>query len=416
MNRLPDITPDYIDFIRKNKSEDLSSLLLKYHGKPSSFDVDSALLQIKCRRKTSKKLKSFLEKEQFLFPSALSAEQASHQAVAQYHSSLIPDNSTLLDMTAGLGIDVMTMAGKCSKATAVEIETLKAEALNHNCIVMGIGNIEVINADSVKWLQENENHFDVIFIDPARRDNDNKRTYNFHDCAPDIISIQQMLRNRARQVFIKASPLLDLTQTLRDISEVRSIRAICVEGECKEILVETSNEAAGDHTPSISTTTILKEAIDLDNDGNIISIFSCIEAEPSSSDNINNIVYAEESDVKPGYYLYEPNAAVMKLAPWNELCRKYPDLKKLAPSSHLFISTILHDDFPGRILSIEKLIEKKDRKNLKGLPVNVSVRNYPLSAENLRKQLGTKEGRDMFIYGTRIKNPVLILARRFQIH
>ena len=91
MNSLPDITPDYIDFIRKNKSEDLSSLLLKYHGKPSSFDVDSALLQIKCRRKTSKKLKSFLEKEQFLFPSALSAEQASHQAVAQYHSSLIPD-------------------------------------------------------------------------------------------------------------------------------------------------------------------------------------------------------------------------------------------------------------------------------------------------------------------------------------
>ena len=111
-------------------------------------------------------------------------------------------------------------------------------------------------------------------------------------------------------------------------------------------------------------------------------------------------------------YLYEPNAAMMKLAPWAELQNRYPDLIKLAPSSHLFISETRHDDFPGRVLLVEGLVSNKDKKRLKGERLNVVVRNYPLTAADLRKKLGLIEGKDRFLYGTKISTPILILVRR----
>ncbi len=404
MTTIPSINNDFFDFINKHKADDVSSLILKHRNKETDIDIEFAAVQIKGRQKNSKKLKRFVDYDRFIIPTLLSAEQSSHQAVASYHASLLSHSTTLLDMTAGLGIDVMTMSEKCSDVTAIEIDPLKAAFLTYNFRLLGISNVSVINTDSVEWVKNIDKIFDCIFIDPARRGEDNKRTYNFHDCAPDIISIQPLLIQKCHRLFIKASPLLDITQTLHEISNVSAIRAICVEGECKEILIESVTRKA-DAVDLQDDPPILKEAIDLDNNGKIISIFSYID---SGVESISD--YCEESDIKTGHYLYEPNAAVMKLSPWKELNLKYKDLKKIAPSSHLFISDKLYDDFPGRKLRIEKLIEKKDRKNLKGLPVNVAVRNYPMSAEDLRKQLGVKEGRNHFIYGTRLKKPVLILA------
>lgn len=413
MTALPPISDQLLMFVQNNIKENPSPLRLKYHGKINDFDLNFALTQIESRQKTKKKLASFIKDQRFIFPSTLSAEQASHEAVAAYHATLIEKNSELLDMTAGLGIDVMTMAQRCGHATACELDDIKAQALRHNCEVLGLDNIAIVAGESIEWISKIDKHFDTIFIDPARRGEDNARTYNFHDCQPDIMKLQDILSSKTSRLLIKASPLLDVAQTLKDINNVRAIRAICVNGECKEILVETL------YIPSLLPlpASVLKEAIDLKDDGTLISKFSFYdtsetEADSSTSDPVNCIPYALETDVMPGHYLYEPNAAVMKLAPWNELCRTFDGLKKLASSSHLFISEKKHENFPGRILKIEKRIEKKDRKTLKNLPVNVTVRNYPLSASELRKQLKVREGSDLFIYGTRISAPLLILAKR----
>lgn len=107
--------------------------------------------------------------------------------------------------------------------------------------------------------------FDVIFIDPARRGDQNARLYNLHDCQPDILSLLPLLRKRCDRLFIKASPLLDISQTILDFQELKSIRAISVNGECKELLVEVSR---------YYDNKILFEAIDLSNDSQIISRFS----------------------------------------------------------------------------------------------------------------------------------------------
>ncbi len=473
MNTLPTLTKEFTTFVKRNLKENPSSLRLKHHGKAENFDVDFAITQIECRQKTKKKLKSFIANDGFIFPTQLAAEQASHEAVARYHASLIgKDDSlacvglsspfegtsptekgvSLLDMTAGLGIDVMSMSRCCDHTTACELDEIKAEALIHNCEVLGLKNVEIITGDSSEWVEKSEKYFDLIFIDPARRNEDNARTYNFHDCQPDILKLQEILPSKTSRLLIKASPLLDISQTIKDIHGVKSIRAICVNGECKEVLVEAiysqkkQNWSANEEKNTDSDLQagplanenkvrghyIIKEAIDLDDEGNLISFFKYstpyqieqvqqqseknTESENRDENAIRHlsagVIYAEEADIKPGSYLYEPNAAVMKFASWSELCQRFDGLKKLAPSSHLFVSEKHYAVFPGRILKIERKIEKKDRKTLKNLPVNVAVRNYPLSAVELRKQLKVKEGSDSFIYGTRLSTPLLILAKR----
>ena len=258
--------------------------------------------------------------------------------------------------------------------------------------------MDVVNADSSEWIRSVCPEPEIIFIDPARRDSQNGRVYNFHDCAPDIISLQRSLSQRCQKLLIKASPLLDITATVNDIHDVKAIRAISVNGECKEILVEVEKGASYG----------LAEAIDLDRRGNISSRFSFMPGNASGC-----VDLASLSDIREGSYLYEPNSSMMKLAPWDELSERHPGLKKFDHSSHLFVSTELIPEFPGRILLIEGTIANKDRKALKGFPVNIVSRNYPLSAEELRKRLGAKEGKDRFVYASRIGGkPIMIIAER----
>lgn len=432
---LPEISQtlneDFFSFISNHLYDDPVKLRLNMHRKELSFDVSFALTQIESRKKTAKKLKHFIAEDKFLFPTTLSAEQASHQAVAKYHAMLIsgikgfgiihetvidsdlnnfpedpgvlnsgPHNGSLLDMTAGLGIDAMTMSDNANETIAIELDTLKADILKYNSSLLGKKNITVVNDDSVEWINRFSGFFDTIFIDPARRKEDNSRVYNFHDCIPDILNLQDSLLSRCSRLLIKASPLLDVTQTLKDIRDVKAIRAVCVQGECKEILIEASALPGQ----------LLYEAVDLNEEGEIKSLFRFKKIGDESALSANS--FARKEDIEPGNYLYEPNAAVMKLAPWPELGRRFPGIRKLALSSHLFISSELFRDFPGRVLKIEKLIEKKDLKALKGLPVNVAIRNYPLSAVELRKKLGVKEGTDLFLYGTTLFKPSLILAKK----
>ena len=101
-----------------------------------------------------------------LFPDSLAYEQSSHEAVAMFHSPLAGSSHSVLDMTAGTGIDAMAFANKCASVTACEINATKADVLAHNSQASGLDNFTVLNADSVEWLKSNDTRFNTIFIDP----------------------------------------------------------------------------------------------------------------------------------------------------------------------------------------------------------------------------------------------------------
>lgn len=408
------ITPgnDFFKFIEDNINEDTSKLRLKFHNKNTTFNLPLALIQIECRKKCVHKLPSFLSNRLAIFPDVVASEQASHEAVANYHSVLAQGYERILDMTAGLGIDSLAFAKAGYNVVSCELNDNKAACLDYNKNILNLNSLKVENTDSLVYLKETDNFFDMIFIDPARRGEGNSRVYNFKDCRPDIIQNINLLLSKAKSVIIKASPLLDISQTLKDIPHVKSIRAISVHGECKEILIEASAQQ-GQNT----TDDILAEAIDLANDSTIFSKFSYIinpsKKQTENKDNISNNLYANKENIVAGSYLYEPNATMMKLAPWKELSTRFPSLKKFSDSTHLFVSEELLPDFPGRKLLIKDVPDKGKLKNLKNARLNVVTRNYPISADELRKKLNLKEGSDDFLYAGKIKSiPMLILATR----
>lgn len=391
---------DFFDFIIQNISEDPLKLTLASKKRKFPFDIDSAILQIECRNKYAQKFPLLLNHREFIFPDSLSPQQASSQAIARFHSSLIPQGSRVLDITAGLGVDAFTIATEGNRVTAIEYDTVKTGALRHNIHALGLKDFEVIEGDSIQFLKNTSQKFDIIFADPARRGKEDKRLYNLHDCSPDIIRFTSLLLEHADQVLIKASPLLDISQTIRDFPQTTSIKAVGVKGECKEILIELSNKEQNEK--------ITAEAINLDNQGNIISFFNTTFDKEATLIEDAQIRYANIEDLKEGKFLLEPSAMVMKLAPWSVICKEF-EAMKFAPSSHLFISDKLPVNFPGRVTQIQKTIKNQDRKSLAGFPASVISRNYPLSSDRIRKNFRLKEGEDNFIYASRIADKPLML-------
>ena len=417
---------EYLKFIMDHAHSDVNALRLQYHGKSMPFSVNDACMQIEMRRKTAGKMPWFLHHPGFRFGTAQSAEQASNQNVALFHAFLIGHNRSVLDMTAGLGIDAMTIAMRGNRVTAFELETERVEALRHNADILGIDDLTVVKGDSVLHLQQSEEHYDWIFVDPARRDSGNNRCFLLHDSLPDVVSHQDLLLAHADNVLIKASPLLDITQALRDFSNVRSIIILSYKNEVKEVLIHLSLGSApfGSSSPlSFSAepegevklpSSPLIQAIDLADgapafpDGAPAVRFRFIAGGATQA----AISYATSEAIAPGIYLYEAGAAMRKLQCASQICARYTDIKSLAKDSGLFVSETLHADFPGRICTVKAILSAKQLKALKDSHCRVVSSCYPMSAADLRKKFRLKEGEDMTLYATTTRDGsrIMILA------
>ena len=114
-----------------------------------------------------------------------------------------------------------------------------------------------------------------------------------------------------------------------------------------------------------------------------------------------------------GAYIYVPDAAVMKIAPWNSILDSYPDIMKAAPNTHLFVSGRHLPDFPGRIFRITEVPDKKKLRSLKGTQLNVISRNHPLDPPAVRRKFGIREGgNDFLICLATIDGPLAVMASR----
>lgn len=396
-----EINQDFRDFVERHSQEDPARLKLHFSGKDPGFDMDFALLQIECRRKGRGKLDRFLSHPDFLFADRLSAEQSSDLAVAGFHRTLAAGTETVVDLTAGLGADALSIAGDCRRVTAIELVPLKAEVLRHNASVLGLERVDVVCADCMEWLRGFRERADLMFIDPARRDGAGKRTYAFRDCAPDIASNLPLVMERCRRLLVKASPLLDVSKASEELGRVSRVFAVSHRGECKELLFELLPEGNGEEETTFT-------AVDILTDGTVRTLSQ------RGSRSRSEVLYAGDDAVKAermagGLYLYEPGATVMKLALWGELCRRYPDIRKMAPNTHLFLSETLYPDFPGRRMRVTAVPTGKELKRMGGRRMTVVSRNYPATAAEMRKKLKLAEGDREFLYCLRLGEKAMTL-------
>lgn len=391
-----ELSDNFWKFIDDNIRVNANSLRLKYGSKNISW-VNDAINQIDCRQRAKSKLPSWIKQKYFLFPSTLSFEQSTNEILARFHTSIIPLNSKVLDMTCGLGIDAMTIAKNASSITACEINPTIIECVKHNLNVCGITNMTVENKNSINYLLETNNLFDVIFVDPARRDNNNKRTFAFEDCIPDIISNLDLIAKHTSTLIIKASPMLDITQIARSFKYISDIWILSIKNECKEIVIKIDFKNRPIHN--------IIHAINFNADGTTM----CSDICPIRNNNDINYLFNLPSTIN-NLWLYEPNSSLMKTFAWDFICKKYPMLKKLHKNTHLFFSDEYYPNFPGRIMKIKEIMSLKELKKINGIKANIIIRNAPFTIEKLKKQYKIQDGGEHFLYLCKYGNSENLIA------
>lgn len=380
-------------YVAANAGADTLKLMLK--SEPDlPFDKRFAVMQIECRKKAKNKIPELLANERFLFPKAISAEQCTHQQVAKFHASLFQSTDSVLDMTIGLGVDSYYISQRVASLKAIELDEEIAAAGAHNYA------FTVVNADSVAWLTQTDERFDAVFIDPARRGDGGARLYGLADCAPDVLGILPTIKAHAKRLYIKASPMIDVTQSMRDLApHLTDVWAVSVKNECKELFFEVDF--------GVECADVQLHALNFEAGGK----------QEFAVDSAALAVEGSYGSPSAGQYLYEPNASVMKIGAFAALTRQFP-IQQIAKNSHLYYSDDFVGDFPGRKFTIDSIIpfSGKEAKAVgkQHKQLNIATRNFRLSPDELKKRLKVRDGGDRYLFATTLANAeqVLLLTRK----
>ena len=382
-------------YIAAHAEDDVAQLAL-HPSKNPQVDMAVALQQIAGRQKAKEKLPEWYATEGVLYPKKVSMEQCSSSQTAEYKASLV-EGESFADFSGGFGVDTVALARKFDKGWYVEPQKELCDLFQHNCKVLDINNVNIVNGTMEANLAAIE-PVDTIYLDPSRRDTHGRRMVSLADCTPNLLEWKSALLAKCNTLMVKLSPMIDIFQTLRDLSETFAVHVIAVEGECKEVVFVlktedvTVDDTRRDAPWHISTTDPTIIAVDI-NKIATTRVEITLETERTTPPCIAT---------KLGAYLYEPNAAVMKAGIFNALSQQFR-VAKLAKNTNLFTADELHEDFPGRIFRIEAVHEFHPRKTAKEMShlasASIAVRNFPLTAEELRKILKIKDGNAKFLFG-----------------
>jgi 16S rRNA G966 N2-methylase RsmD len=365
-------------FIREHANDDVHALLLRKNA-PPEVDLHFAVQQIEGRQKAQAKLPTLAANPRFVFPAKLAVEQCSSESTARYKAQLF-SGKAVADLTGGLGVDALYAAECAERVSYVERSEALCELAQRNFAALGAANISVRCDDGIRLLRRTPLRFDAIYLDPSRRDSHRNIRVQLADCEPNVLPHQDFLLSKAGLVALKASPMLDIAQALRELRRVCEVHVVAVKNDCKELLFVCRQAAA---EPLIRCVNICPErapAFD----------FTLHEERTAAAR------YAE----KPKRYLYEPNVTLLKAGAFKLPCRRF-GVEKLHPDTHLYTSDGLLPEFPGRAFEVQRVFapsERSFKSQMAGSRANVAVRNFPLTVAEIRKTYRIKEGGSVYLF------------------
>lgn len=402
-------------FILAHRQEDVRKLALQA-SRHTDVDMAAALCQIAGWQAAKQKIPTWAAIDDIAYPQHLSMEQCSSEHTARFKADicqrLLADathETTLIDLTGGLGVDFAFMAKAFHHATYVEQQEYLCHIARHNMPLLGLAKANVVCTDCTTALSDIHDA-DLIFIDPARRDQHGARTFAIADCTPDVLALESMLLEKAQWVMIKLSPMLDWHKTMDDLQRnqpdvVKEIHIVAVGNECKELLfVLSTHQLKNSRTQELTNSPTLY--CHNDEQELLISLTPHLSPFTPHPSPLNS-----PSPLTP-VYLYEPNAAIMKAGCFDELTHRWP-VRQLAPNSHLFLSSEQLIDFPGRSFQVLRM-GTMNKRQLQALTAdirqaNITVRNFPLSVAELRRRLKIKDGGDHYIFASTTEDNTHIL-------
>ncbi|WP_425648743.1 THUMP-like domain-containing protein [Bifidobacterium pseudocatenulatum] len=445
------------EFVAMHRNEDVRELALKAK-RVEGLDLPLALDQIAGWQIASKKLPQWASCEGIVYPPHISMEQCSSQFTAQYKSEIAqtllapaatvrarvsdsaesvmqtaksafqlsdsPESDTqetktgvrvsdssesdtlvarssMVDLTGGFGVDFSYLARGFSQATYVERQRHLCDLAEHNMAALGLDQARIVCGDGVEYLRQ-MGPVDFIYLDPARRDEHGSRTYAIEDCTPNVFELRDLLLAKSQYTLVKLSPMLDWRKAVADFDgAVREVHIVATGNECKELLLVLGQQVHEE--PSAPRVFCVNDNQRIDYD---------------SAAYTQGLRIGDKPLPEAKNYLYEPNASIMKAGCFDLVEERF-GVTQVGPSSHLFVSATPVADFPGRGFAIEAIggMNKKDIKRLLNgtKQANIAVRNFPLTAPQLRKKLKLADGGPVYLFGTTMQGCDHVLLRTSKI-
>jgi hypothetical protein len=367
-------------YIWANRTEDPQRLALRRHA---DFPMAHVAAQVAALQKMRLKVPSWYRPD-LEFPAALSVEQASSEQTARFKASLV-SGRRMADLSGGLGVDAFCFAQRFEAFWHVEQQAALSALVVRNFSVLGLGHVRVEATSAEAFLARDLPPLDWVYLDPARRDGGGGRVFRLEDCQPNVLEIKELIWKKSANLLLKTAPMLDISLALRQLGQVCAVWVLAVGDECREVLYHLRPEGG----PALEALPIC--AVQLLPEGASRSFcFTWAEEQAAT------VAYAP-----PGRYLLEPNAALLKAGAFRSFAQRF-GLAKLHPNTQLYTTDAAPaPDVPARVFEVLHTC-KYDKKALLALlpeaKANVSVRNFPDSAEQLRKRLGLRDGGPHYLF------------------
>lgn len=341
-----------------------------------------AATQHELQSKALKKIPSFIKAGCILDKRAY--EQCTSEEVAVWKANFF-QSKNLLSLTGGLGVDDWAWAKTNCLVTSIDTNE------NLNCLVAYNANklnIEInrLTISAEDYLQSHSlDGFDLIYIDPDRRDGQTRISNRVDLFSPNIFELID--KYPSKKWLIKLSPMVDSEFISSQTNRKLSFYSVVNKNEVKELLVLVENE--------FPTSVPFKEMVHIE--GNDYRYFS-------------NFKINTETIQKNSMYFFEPNAGVFNLK-LNRILHNGETIVALNEQHTFFKTTILfpkefgrtfkiisENDLIGGLNKIGKLL--KEKYSLQG--ASITARECKISTEEIRKTLKLKESDQTYLMMTKI--------------
>jgi len=381
------LNKDVKDFINTHLKSDISKLILK--GSPfADVSIQELATQIEAKQKCTNKLPTWFKTEGIYYPNKLNIEQTSSEITAQYKANLIT-GATLIDLTGGFGVDSYYFTKQFKEVTHCETNTELSGIASYNFKALECLNITSVTKSGITYLENSQETYDWIYIDPSRRDANAKKVFFLNQCTPDVTQYLDLLFKKSNNILIKLAPLLDISKTISDLKYVKEIHCVAVKNEMKELLFILEKNYT--ESPKVVTINI---------------IYNEFQKYEYQIDKISNIKYNFIDK-----FIYEPNVAILKSGGFKHLSESFK-LSKLHQNTHLFTAGKLID-FPGRrfkVLAVYNFDKKVLKSKFQNTKANITTRNFPLSVNEIRKKFKIRDGgTDYLFFTTNLENKLQLI-------
>lgn len=376
---------EIIEFLKRTDASDLISANVKASAESILYGLKSlkseekrALLTlINIYRKAEEKLPEFIKSYPALTEKAY--EQSSSEVLAKYKASLV-QGKIMYNLSGGIGIDDLAFCQKFNQVFSIDSDRDVHDMANFNLQRLPVSNIIRIHGDASAI---DIPPVDLIYVDPDRRVQ-NKRSFHLDDATPDIVGGHVRWLELAPTVLIKLSPMADLTEIRRVLSDISEIHVISLDNEVKEVLVKLSRNVV--HPTKIYAVILTQNQV--------YTYPNDYEYNPVINSPFTDSIFVESA------------AALIK----SDLDKSYfgaLDFKRCGPHAAFYIGKQTPKWILGRafrLIHLEEFTGQKFSAYLKSRRIekaHVKKRDFPMESEEIKKKYKLKDGgEDYFFFYT----------------